>query len=489
LPLDFAGEQPVKNIARPVRTYAVRFEGTGQPWRLRLRQYAGRLRLAAAAIVVLALIGGGVWWIRPVGPADAKPSIAVLPFDNFGGDEATGRLADGITEDIITDLARYHDLEVIARNSVKVYKDKAVDIRQVGKDLNVRYVLEGSIQHQADRVRVTAQLIDAASGTHVWSNSWDRPAADVFAVQSELADQVAANLGGYSGTIIENDRDAAKRKRPSDLNAYDLYLLGVEAKHRQTQESVTQAIDFLKRSLAIDPTFARAWTALAWAYDLSGSWAADWNVTHKLDLDAAHRAVDLDPQDAEGRAALGFALAEEGNMVQSEAEFDKALSLNPNSAEILTWYSAWAIAFGKADAGARAADTAMRLNPNPPQWALGMLGYAFFAVGRYEDALSLYQQKPKESFDKWDYVTGAAILAALGRQDEAKVAVAAALAHLPTLTIESWISDPVLSPPERERFADLMHKAGFPACASADDRKQNSNLVRLPECAQPRATN
>ena len=128
--------------------------------------------------------------MQPVEPASASTSIAVLPFDNLGGDEQTGRLADGITEDIITDLARFREIEVIARNSVEVYKDKAVDMRQVGRDLNVRFVLEGSIQRQDDRVRVTAQLIEAASGTHIWSDRWDRPVADVFAVQTELAEHV-----------------------------------------------------------------------------------------------------------------------------------------------------------------------------------------------------------------------------------------------------------------------------------------------------------
>ena len=120
----------------------------------------------------------------------------MLPFDNLGGDEATGRLADGITEDIITDLARFHDLDVIARNSTEVYKGKPVDVRQVGKDLNVGYVLEGSIQRQGDSVRVTGQLIDAGTGAHVWSERWDRPAEDVFAVQTEVAEKVAAALGG-----------------------------------------------------------------------------------------------------------------------------------------------------------------------------------------------------------------------------------------------------------------------------------------------------
>jgi TolB-like protein len=137
-----------------------------------------------------------------------KPSIAVLPFENLSGDESSSRLANGITEDIITDLARFRDLDVISRNSTEVYKGKPVDVRQIGQQLKVRYVLEGSLQRQGEKLRITAQLIDAGSGTHVWSNSWDRPAQDVFAVQTEVAERVAGTLAGY-GLIAEADRNLA----------------------------------------------------------------------------------------------------------------------------------------------------------------------------------------------------------------------------------------------------------------------------------------
>src|SRR6185295_17036310 len=168
-PLDFAGEQQVKNISRPVRMYRLRLDGKRAPWMLR-RAIWRRTGLAAAAIVVLALVGGGVWWFFQPMPLGAKPSVAVLPFNNFGGDEATGRLADGLTEDIITDLARFPELEVVARNSTEVYKGKPVDAREVARALHVGFVLEGSIQHQDGRVRITAQLIDAQTGTHLWSD-------------------------------------------------------------------------------------------------------------------------------------------------------------------------------------------------------------------------------------------------------------------------------------------------------------------------------
>lgn len=234
LPLDFAGEQQVKNIARPVRAYRVRLAGTGVPWRLRLRQHRRGMLRAAASVVALALIGAGLWWLQPVEPANATTSIAVLPFNDLGGDEQTGRLADGIAEDIITGLARFNAIEVIARNSVQVYKDKAVDIRQVGKDLSVRFVLEGSIQRHGDRFRITAQLVEAASGTHIWSDRWDRPVADVFAVQTEFAEHLAAKLADDKGVVISADREAAKRKRPSELTAYCSAARRSTARRRST---------------------------------------------------------------------------------------------------------------------------------------------------------------------------------------------------------------------------------------------------------------
>ena len=306
LPLDFAGEQQVKNIARPVRAYRVRLDGSGQPWRLRAQAASGphAMRRPPCSLRSLSL-GGGFWWMRPVEPASAKPSIAVLPFDNLGGDEATGRLADGITEDIITDLARFRELDVIARNSTMVYKGKAVDMRQVGRDLNVRYVLEGSIQRQGDRVRVTAQLIEAASGAHVWSERWDRPVATSSPSRPSSPSRSPQSSAAIPGIVIAADREAAKRKRPSDLTAYDLYLLGVEAKHRETKESVEEAIRLLKRSLEIDPNLRAPGRLSSWSYCAQGRWADDWKESHRLSLDAAKRAVELDPLDAEAHAALG----------------------------------------------------------------------------------------------------------------------------------------------------------------------------------------
>src|SRR5215469_8066595 len=217
------GEHRLKNIAEPLTIYRVLTDPTdARSFAVAWLVTARRQRRALAALVILLVVGlGAVAWYELRGsPAHAsKPAIAVLPLDNIGYDEATGRLADGLTEDIITDLARFQDLLVIARNSTMVYKGKAVDVRQVGKDLDVGYVLEGSIQRHADQIRITAQLINADTGAHIWADSWDRPLADTFAVQTEIAERVAGSLASTTGgeSIAADQIRKLKGRPPASL--------------------------------------------------------------------------------------------------------------------------------------------------------------------------------------------------------------------------------------------------------------------------------
>ena len=273
--------------------------------------------LAASIIaVLLALLAGfGAWrWWNPSTPLSEKASIAVLPFENIGNDSKWDRFADGITEDIVIDLSHSKDLFVVARNSTEVYRGKPADVRDVGRDLGVRYVLEGSIQPSGDQIRVTALLIDTRTGGNVWSDRYDRPATDLFKVQSDVTEKIAATLTGYEGAVAEAERSLIRRKPPSDLTAYDTYLLGMEAKHKVTKEGLDEGERLFRKALEIDPQLARAYVGLAYIYDYRidlglGTSVAD-NLT-KL-MEAARNAVRLDPNDGETQLVLGHAFAYQG---------------------------------------------------------------------------------------------------------------------------------------------------------------------------------
>ena len=222
--------------------------------------------LVATIAVLFALLAGFTawrWW-APSAPLSEKPSIAVLPFENIGNDPKWDHFADGITEDIITDLSHSKDLFVVARSSSAVYEGKPTDMRNIGRDLGVRYVLEGSIQPSGDQIRVTAQLIDTRTGGHVWSDRYDRPATDLFDVQNDVTGKIAATLTGYEGAVAEAERSLVRRKPPRDLTAYEYYLLGMEAKHKVTKEGFNEAEGLFRKALELDPKLARAYVGLLW---------------------------------------------------------------------------------------------------------------------------------------------------------------------------------------------------------------------------------
>ena len=455
----------------------------GQAKRRPAIRFPPRWALAGTvALIALLLLAGVAWQFWPAAPVRGKPSVAVLPFDSYGDDEATARLASGLTEDIITDLARFPEFTVVARNSTAVYKGKTTDPREVGAALHVGYVIEGSIQRQADRVRINAQLIDTATGQHLWSNRWDRPDEDIFAVQTEIAEQVTNRLGGGAGLIQEAGRIAAHRKRPENLSAYEYYLLGTEKLEQITKADIEEAIRLLTRAVELDPGLARAWVELCHSHSLLASFGVNPESERKAAADAAERAVRLDPSDAEAHAVLGMSFGEKGDIARAKAEMDTALRLAPGSAEILTFYAGWASTFGEPERGAEMVDQVIRLDPNYPMWTSGPFSYAYFMVGRYEDALEMLERLTPDNYDKWRWVVRSSSLAGLGRIDEAKNFVKEALKRHPYLTVEGMVNEPGMSAAERRRFIETMPLAGFPLCASAEQLAKISSPVRLPEC-------
>jgi TolB-like protein/class 3 adenylate cyclase/tetratricopeptide (TPR) repeat protein len=489
------GANRVKNIAEPVETFRVLLEGAktapavarprGARW--------GNVRWAVpalGALLALAIIGGGVWQFWPsASPPEGRPGIAVLPFDNFGGDEATGRLADGITEDIITDLARFRDLDVIARNSTEAYKGKPVDVRQVGKELNVGYVLEGSIQRQDDSVRVTGQLINARTGAHVWSDRWDRPAKDVFAVQTEVAEKVAAALGGdmTMGEISRAEIQRAKRLRPKDLTAYDYFQLGKEAK--ATLSNLDQGIDDLTKAIALDPQLARAYSVRAWLYNFKIMFGADAATGLKQMVADAEKAIQLDPQDCESLETLAFARLFQSRWAEAESQFRSSVDMCPGNSHVLSLAASGFSYLGRAEEGAGFADRALRLDPRMTPANLMGLKDAYYMARRYRDAIAVVHRMPEDSRsrDSWVFLTAGQ--SRLGRPQEADAARARLLQAFPDVSAERMLNEDYAFARKEDEdfFVDSFRVAGLPVCMTAEEiAKLPAPKVRS-ECEAERA--
>lgn len=449
------------------------------------------MQLGALAVAVLLILATGFSWTtgRNAGPAlPDKPSIAVLPFDSIGEDPQWQRLADGVTEDIITDLSHSKDLVVIARNSTEVYKGKPVDIRQVGRDLGIKYVLEGSIQSMGGRIRVTAQLIEAASGSHVWSERYDRPADDLFAVQNDVTGQIAATIAGYEGAVAEAERSLLRRRPPANLTAFDTYLLAMEAKHRVTKEGLLEAESLFGKALERDPQLARAYVGLAtvqfYLIDLGLAPSVEEAVSKMTD--AAEKAVKLDPNDGLTHQVLGMAYGYQGKPEQSLSELNRAENLAPSDADMLLSI-AWSLpAFGESERAVGLAERSLRLNPHYPDWYNQGLSLVFFFGGHHDRSVK-YRLLVKEPL-ALDYAFLAMAYAYMGRASEAEKA-AANVARLD----RTWVAERYLgeaggfAEKEAEMFVEGARKAGLLDCVASDTIKDMPNLVRVKSCDEKRA--
>jgi TolB-like protein/class 3 adenylate cyclase len=493
LPFRFepTGRHRIKNIAEPVEAWRVLADGAMRHRRVRVPRPHWAAAAAATMMAVLVLLGGG-WWLWPGGQTPAgKASVAVLPFDNLGGDEPTGRLADGITEDIITDLARFRDLDVIARNSTAVYKGKPVDVRQIGKELGVGYVLEGSIQRQGDSARVTAQLIDTRTGAHAWSERWDRPLADVFAVQSEIAERVAGSLGGGMSfaAITANEAQRAKRRPPASLSAYEHYLLATEAKAQQTEPLVRKGLEHAEAAIALDPNLARAYTARGWLRYFAISFGADYATSFQEMGADFRKAVELDPLDAEARAALANWLQEAGNFPEAVAEVRKAVSMSPSNGHVLVTAASLLAFAGEVEEALTAADRAVRLDPRMPPGLLRGVKDAFFLAREFERTIDAVLRMPEDGRSRGSVFMLAVSYAFLGREREAEAAKAVFVARYGSVSAELWLNQGFVFGRERERdlFVESFRKLGLPVCAGEEELKTVAKPTRLPECEAKRA--
>jgi TolB-like protein len=343
-----------------------------------------------------------------------KPSIAVLPFENMSGDAEQEYFADGITEDIITELARFRSLLVIARNSSFTYKGRSCKVQDVAADLNVRYLVEGSVRKAGDRVRVTAQLIDAASGNHLWADRYDRELVDIFALQDEITQTIVSIL---PGRLEDADAERARRKQTKNMTAYDHVLLGLMRFRRFTRAENVVAREEFRKAIELDPLYAQAHGLLA-ATDVWDVFA-DWQ-NKPLDeaFEAAQRALSLDEYDSLPHAVLGYIFFQRRQDEEAEAEFQRAVALNPNDADAFAFRANVLVYFGRWEEALELIGDAKRLNPIPPSWYFWFEGLALYSGRDYEAAMRSIRKIRPQLRPGHAYL--AACLAHLNRTDEAR---------------------------------------------------------------------
>ena len=320
-------------------------------------------------------------------PAADKPSIAVLPFVNLSGDPEQRYFSDGITDDIITELSRFRTLFVVARNSSFQYRGGALDMVRIGRELGVRYLCEGSVRHIGERVRVGAQLIEAASGTHLWAENFDRDAADILTVQDDIVRAIATTLG-YR--VEAAGRERALRLSPEDLSAYDLTLRSEALYLRHSKEDNAEARLLAKQAVELDPKSALAHAHLGWTYCLDRifGWVEESGEPLGTALALAQRAVLLDEADCRARWLLGHVHVFRREYDEARAHLHAAIALNPNDVEARGVYGIYLYAVGEADAALEQFDIAARHNPFEFNWIILCRGVALFTARRYDEALA-----------------------------------------------------------------------------------------------------
>ncbi|NIR27827.1 MAG: tetratricopeptide repeat protein [Gammaproteobacteria bacterium] len=439
LPLryEFMGEQQVKNIAKPVQAYRVVMDAEAKPKAMSLQGQAPETL--------------------------DKPTIAVLPFDNLSGDPEQEYFSDGITEDIITDLSKISALFVIARNSSFVYKGKTVDVKQVAKDLGVRYVVEGSVRKAANRVRITAQLIDGITGGHLWAERYDRDLHDIFLVQDEVTQHIVEAL---RVRLSPDERDRIGAASTRNVEAYDFALRGRELLLRFTADTNAEAQTLFEKAIEMDSKFSTAYSMLA--VTLLTNYINNWNdateETLERGLRLAMTAVELDPRGSQGYWALALAHMWKRDLDRAIAEIEKAVALDPNNSHALASRGHIFSYAGRAVEAIESLENSMRLDPHYPHLHLHFLAHAHFVQGNYAEAVALLKRRirlhPETDTSR---VLLASCFGHLGRENEAKKAWGEAITINPSYSLERKARIlPYKNPADWDRFMEGLRKAGLP---------------------------
>ena len=414
-----------------------------------------RWQIIVPALVLISMLGvASAWFTRdlwmptvpegaaenPVIGAPKGPAIAVLPFNNLSGDPKQDYFSDGLTEDILTELSRARDLRVLARNTSFRYKGQAVDVGELGRKLGVGYVLEGSIQRTDDRLRVTAQLIDTETGTHIWADRYDREMADVFLVQDEIVSKIVAKIASGYGVIESSEAKSAARKSPDQIQAYDLVLRARDVMGSAwNRENFRSAKEFLRKAIALDPANARAIREAAWIATIGRAFRLDETPMPPEEIIAqANKAVQLDPGDARARMVAASAYFYNGQLDLFEQEAQAAMALDPYDAEIPAIFGYMVAISGQWQRGVALAQKANSLNPDTAAgWYQTTLSFDSYLHGDYQRALELTRQDPGRQ-SAYLYVRYISIYGELGRKQEALENWRKLLAEQPGWSAESF---------------------------------------------------
>jgi TolB-like protein len=354
-------------------------------------------------------------------PLPDKPSVAVLPFENLSGDPEQQYFSDGITEDIIIELSRFRSLFVIARNSSFAFKGKSIKVQDIARELGVAYIVDGSVRRAGDRVRINAQLVDAATGNHLWAERYERDMSDIFALQDEVARSVASTV---SGRVEVANRDRVARLSPTALRAYDLILHAKALTLKYTRADNAHALACAERAVELDPASAAAHGHAAWChfYTYMASWVADREAALAKAYALAQRAVELDETDSFGHVMLGIMHIFRREYDEARSEITKAVDLNPNDPVARRYYAMYLAAAGNAEAGIEQIELGRRLNPFDTRWVPWDKGIVCFTARRYDEAIVAL----KQARDPINEVRGwlAASYAQAGRLPEARATLA-----------------------------------------------------------------
>jgi adenylate cyclase len=396
----------------------------------------------------------------------AAPSIAVLPLDDLNRDPDQSYFSDGITNDLITDLSKFSELFVIASHTAFTYKDKAVNIQDIGRELGVRYVVEGSVQRAGDRIRINIQLIETGSGRHLWAERYDRSTGDFFQLQDEIVQTV---IGTLVTRVHLSEIQRVLSSKPDKFQAYDVYLRGRAVWQQWTSQTNREAQELFKRAIELDPGFALAYGYLSYTY--VQAWLGGWERSPKTLERAkklAQKAVELGPSEFDNHWSLAAAYLHGREFEKAMAAYQRALELNPNSPNLLVDMAEALVYVGRVDEAVKHVERAMRLNPIYPDWYLWTMGIVLYHAGEYERALTSLMKTGNPPNLARRHL--AATNVRLGRLAEARRVAAKFMENDPDYTLDRERVWPYKDESMREALMADLRRAGLPDNVSNENK-------------------